>query len=575
MKKISLALITAMAAAMLSSTASAETVNTYGMTESGLKTYVNDFQDCTVNSTYTNKTNGIEYNAGGAAYKIRGNNSNYLEIQQNTTGKYSDLRVNLFKAEEPAANAIADAKRYNVKFRMRISPGEANKGVYMFLGGLWYFNVNSSGKTYGIKCNNGAVTAVDGASTTYNCKLDVSDTATNKFHDYEIDVDKENKTATLKIDQNVIFENVPQYNDTSYDSLYIKYNKLKGYIGIDDITVTVTDDSLCGNENWETDTDMDFEDFTVGKIPASESGNVGGFVNDKVDNADSFFSYINYSYDSANPAQINKFLTITKEQTGYYASIKRDISSAVANYSEYEISFKVKNELDASTSVALIKDGDGSSAANGTVVKFTTLGTASYFDYSTGSGVETKIDTTVFPKAVFTPGEWVDVKFRVNKNTNKSDIYIGDMETPVATGVTSNYKYDGGTFVNSPQKSATGSVSLDDIVITPVAEDDYVFTYVTGCADKSRFIDGKITAECKISENVKKNPLVLIGEFNAAGELVNVAVSDALNPDTGTIKAELSGVTAEENKSVKIMLWDGETFAPVKKCVTLSPQITQ
>ena len=43
------------------------------------------------------------------------------------------------------------------------------------------------------------------------------------------------------------------------------------------------------------------------KIPASETENVGGFVNDKVNNTDSFFSFINYSYDSENPAQINKF----------------------------------------------------------------------------------------------------------------------------------------------------------------------------------------------------------------------------------------------------------------------------
>ena len=254
-------------------------------------------------------------------------------------------------------------------------------------------------------------------------------------------------------------------------------------------------------------------------------------------------------------------------------SVKRDISEAVANYSEYEISFKVKNELNTASSSALIKDGDGSRAAGGTVVKLTKSGTASYFDYSTGTGVETKLDTTVFPKAVFTPGEWVDVKFRVNKNTNKSDIYIGDMEPPVAEGVTANYKYDGGTFVNSPQNSAKGSVSLDDIVITPIKEDDYVFTYTAGSADKSKFTDGKVTAECKISENVKKNPLVLIGEFNAAGELVNIAASSTA--EAGIITANLSGVTAAEGRSVKIMLWDGESMNPIKRSITLSPQIPE
>ena len=116
-------------------------------------------------------------------------------------------------------------------------------------------------------------------------------------------------------------------------------------------------------------------------------------------------------------------------------------------------------------------------------------------------------------------------------------------------------------------------MSLDDIVITPIKEDDYVFTYTAGSADKSKFTDGKVTAECKISENVKKNPLVLIGEFNAAGELVNIAASSTA--EAGTITANLSGVTAAEGRSVKIMLWDGESMNPIKRSVTLSPQIPE
>lgn len=574
MKKISLVLIAAMVTGMFSQAASAETINTKGISADGLTTYSNDFEDCTANGTYTNDTNGITYNANGATYKIRGNNSKYLEIQQSTTGKYSDLRVNLAQTETaPLINSLADAKTYKVKFRMRISPAESKKGIYMFLGGFWYFYVNSSGTSYSIQCNGNTVSAVEGAATTYNCKLDTADTATNKFHNYEIDVDKENKTSTLKIDGNVIFEDVPQYNENSFDSLYIKYNKLKGYTAIDDIKVIVTDNSVCSNADWENDTSIDFEDFTIGSIPASETENVGGFVNNKVDYTDSFFSFIDYSYDSADPSEINKFLTVTKTATGSTMSIKRDISAAVANYSEYEISFKVKNDLDTASSVALIKDGDGSQAAGGTVVKLTKSGTASYFDYSTGKGVENAIDTSAHPEAVFTPGKWVDVKFRINKNTNKSDIYIGDMKAPVATGVTANYKYGGGTFVNSPQSSATGSVSLDDIIITPITEDDYVFTYMAGSTDKSKFTDGKVTAVCKISENAEKNPLVLIGEFDSAGMLINVAVSNKIDAETRTITAELSGVTALSGKYVKVMLWDSDTIAPLKRCVTLSPQI--
>ena len=105
----------------------------------------------------------------------------------------------------------------------------------------------------------------------------------------------------------MIFENVPQDvdskgNKTSFDSLLISYQALTGNTAIDDIKVIVTDDSVCSNANWANDTELDFEDFKVGSIPASATENVGGFVNDKVDNTDSFFSFINYSYDSADPS---------------------------------------------------------------------------------------------------------------------------------------------------------------------------------------------------------------------------------------------------------------------------------
>ena len=582
MKKLSLIVIAAMVTGMFSSAASAETVNTKGMSADGLTTYSYGFEDCKA-GTYTKNKNGINYHipqdAGTEFAVVKDNDNKYFEIQQAVAGKYPSARINFVKTDAtPLINSLADAKTYKVKFRMRFIPTTANKTLNISLGGLWQFTAYTS--TYGIKCNGGAKAAVEGAKISYSYKNDVTNTTNNVFHDYEIDVDKDKKTSTFKIDGNVIFENVPQYkdsegNETSFDSLLLSYQALTGNTAIDDIKVIVTDDSVCSNADWENDKNIDFEDFTVGSIPASETENVGGFVNDKVEYKDSFFSFINYSYDSADPSNINKFLTVTKTATGKTMSVKRDISAAVANYSEYEISFKVKNELATAESVALIKDGDGSQAAGGTVVKLTKSGTASYFDYSTGTGVETKVDTSTHPKAVFTPGAWVDVKFRINKNTNKSDIYIGDMATPVAKGVTANYKYDGGTFVNSPQTSATGSVSIDDIVITPITEDDYVFTYMAGSTDKSKFTDGKVTAECKLSQNVTKNPLVLIGEFNASGELINVAVSNTLNEETRTITAELSGVTALEGKCVKVMLWDGETINPIKRSVTLSPQIAQ
>ena len=408
MKKLSLIVAAAMATGMFSAAVSAETVNTNGMSAEGLTTYSYDFEKDKVNSTYKSGANGITlHKPNGAAFTIKEDNNNkYLEMQQSIAG-YPLIKVNLLKTDAaPLINSLADAKSYKVKFRMRFIPTTANKKMYMYLGGFWKFTAYTS--TYSIQCNNGEVAAVSGEIPKYSYKSDTSDTTTNKFYNYEIDVDKANKTAALKINGDTIFKNVPQYikssgEATSFDELLLQYNGITGNTAIDDIEVIVTDNSVCGNENWENDTNIDFEDFTVGKIPASETENVGGFVNDKVNNTDSFFSFINYSYDSENPAQINKFLTVTKTATGSTMSVKRDISEAVANYSEYEISFKVKNELNTASSSALIKDGDGSRAAGGTVVKLTKSGTASYFDYSTGTGAETKLDTAVFPKAVFTP----------------------------------------------------------------------------------------------------------------------------------------------------------------------------
>ena len=130
-------------------------------------------------------------------------------MQQTTAGKYPFIRVNLLKTDAaPLINSLADAKSYKVKFRMRFIPTAVNKTMSMYLGdsgNLQHTNF------YKIQCNNGDVAAVSGAQIEYDCKNDTSDTTTNKFYNYEIDVDKTNKTAALKINGDTIFKNVPQY----------------------------------------------------------------------------------------------------------------------------------------------------------------------------------------------------------------------------------------------------------------------------------------------------------------------------------------------------------------------------
>ncbi|MDO5310939.1 MAG: hypothetical protein Q4E94_03440 [Clostridia bacterium] len=458
---------------------------------------------------------------------------------------------------------------------MRHIPTTETKNMELYLGSRYHFYTGTGAKAFNVLAknadNSASITKVEGSIDSF--AVDTATEGNNKFIEFEISVDTVAKSTAMKINGVETYKDVPQYVDskqgpTSFDELKIRYNTATGTTDIDDIKVIVTDPAVCSSENWAEKTGIDFEDFGVGLIRASETENVGGFTNTHTEDND-FYSFINYSYDSESPQTIDKYLTITKNSTGNGGrSVKRDISAVTSNYSVYDLSFKIKNDLTGSTSTAIIKDGDGSKTAGGTAVGFTTTGTAFYFDYSQ-ENAKVSLD-----QQLFAPGEWTPVKFRVYKNEDRADIYIGDMTTPVAEGVTTNYKFGGRSFVSAPQNSTMGSISVNDIAITGVEDDDYVFTYVAGSTDMSKFTSGRITAECKTAASVAKTPIVVVAEYNANGELDRIDVSGEIGED-GTVKAELSGVTAAEGKSVRLMLWDGyDSLKPLRKSVTLLPEIT-
>lgn len=565
MRKISVLLIICMIVCTLPLTSLADAVS---VSDEGVVTYFNDFEDCEVNKEYTNDTQGLHWiksSSTATKFMIRGNNTKYLELQQ-TGAKYPSMTVNFLNTDaSPKINSLADAKKYKVTFRMRFIPLTAKKSLQIFCGGFWNFYVNSSGTTYSIQANGKTDTAV--GTVTYNCKPDTSDTTTNKFINYEIDVDKETNTATFKAGGNVIYENVAPYSTYDFNSLIFKYNAMEGNVAIDDIKVTVTDTAECGDENYASAKNINFDNFGIGMIPNSADTKIGGFEND---NEPTGHAYIDYTYNSETPSEVDKFLTITKnkKETKPF-SIKRDISGVVGDYSVYDVSFKIKNGLGtADTESAFIRLADGSNSNNGAVISIRGKdGKIGWFDYSTGAGVSNISEKTA------AAGEWTEIKARIYKDENKADLYVGDMENPIAQNIKTNRKTIGDYIVFAPQKSAVNSsISVDDIVIKPVTKSDYVLTYTTDSDDLAKYTSSGVSAQCKITNESAQTPVIIIAEYGADGRLVNIAKSESAQ--NGTISATLSGAGAQTGENVSIMLWQSlDNPVPLKKLIKLSPDV--
>ena len=446
---------------------------------------------------------------------------------------------------------------------MKLSP-TIQGALSLNCGGLWKFQFYS--KTYAISCNDGNVTAVEGAQENgYSVNLENS--GANPFREYEIDVDKTNNTCIFKVEGNKIFENVPLYKTNDFNSLLIGFSSLTGSVFVDDIKVTVTDTAECGDENYASAANINFDNFGIGMIPNNADTKIGGFEND---NEQTGYAYIDYTYNSETPSAVNKFLTIKKSKTEKKPfSIKRDISGVVGDYSEYDISFKIKNGLDKN-GTAFIRLADGSNSNEGAVISITQTGTIGLRDYKYDASDKDnswKNFTSKVPA-----GEWTEIKARVYKDENKADLYVGNMQTPIVQNIKTNRKTVGDYIVFAPQKSATGSISVDDVVITPVTKSDYVLTYTTGSDDLAKYTSSGVSAQCKIAIAGAQTPVIIIAEYSADGRLVNIAKSESAQ--NGTISATLSGAGAQTGENVSVMLWKSlDNPVPLKKLIKLSPVV--
>lgn len=572
MRKLSVLLIICMIVCALPLTSLADAVS---VSDEGVVTYSNDFEDeyCKVNEEYTNDTQGLHWiksSSTATKFMIRGNNTKYLELQQTKAG-YPSMMVNFLKTDaSPKINSLAGAKKYKVTFRMRFIPLTAKKSLQVFCGGFWNFYVNGSGTTYSIYANGTTDTKV--GEVTYNCKPDVNDTTINKFINYEIDVDKEANTATFKVGGKVIYKNVEPYTGSdgtkyNFDSLIFKYSAMTGNTAVDDIKVTVTDKAECSDTNYASATKINFDDFGIGIIPNSPETKIGGFEND---NEQTGYAYIDYTYNSETPSEVNKFLTIKKSATEKKPfSIKRDISGVVGDCSEYDISFKIKNDLDKN-GTAFIRLADGSNSNEGAVISITQAGTIGLRDYKYDASDKDNSWKNFVSKVP--AGEWTEIKARIYKDENKADLYVGDMENPIVQNIKTNRTTIGDYIVFAPQKSATGSISVDNIVITPVTKSDYVLTYTTGSDDLAKYTSNGVSAQCKITNESAQIPVIIIAEYGADGRLVNIAKSESAQD--GTISATLSSAGAQTGENVSVMLWKSlDDPVPLKKLIKLSPVV--
>lgn len=565
MRKISVFLIVCIIVCAFSVTSFADTVYTNSVTKEGIVTYANNFESLKIGD-FTNYTQGISiYDTKNSfTFKVAGNSENkYLELVNPTKNKYPSARINFVKTDAaPKINSLADAKNYKITFKMKYNPTTVSKTMQLICGALWQFKYNgATAKTYTVSSISGA-SPVQGAADTYP-----SDS--QEFTDYEIEV-KNGSSATLKIGGTVIFENELPYSNNDFKSLLINYNKSTGTIAIDDIKVTVTDTAVCGDADYAAKTSIDFEDFGIGIIPNEKNAAVGGFENDnEFFNADTRNShaYIDYEYDSASPATVNKYLKITKNDTGKVLSVKRDISSVVENYSEYEVSFKIKNEQATPQSITFIRLGDKASGNNGAVIRITKSGAVGWRDYAYSSA-----DTNAWKSADGTPvtaGEWKNIKLKIYKDENKADLYVEN--ELVASKFTTDRQYGGDCIVFAPQISATGSISIDDIAITTIKEADYALTYTTDADNTAQYTSSGVYAQCKI-KNGLDTPVIILAQYGADGHLMGVKKSGAA--ENGTISANIANVSANEGESISVMLWKSlDNPIPLKRLINLTPAL--
>lgn len=575
MKKISVLLVICMIVCTIPFASFAADVYTKSITDEGIVTYVNDFQNENT-GTYTNDTNGIHYaTAGQTKFIIRGNNSNYLEMQQTLADKLPSMTINFLKTDaSPKINSLANAQKYTVKFRMRVSPKAASTTqLYMDCGARWSFYINDSGWTYNIFCNDKKVSAE--VSQAYSCTTTFSNSRDdNKFRNYEISIDRKNNIAALKVDGTLLYKEAPLYPECSFDSLKFIFPKATGRLAIDDIKVTVTDTASCSDTNWSEATNINFDNFGIGKIPNEENSNIGGFENGNTPYLSKGYAYIDYKYDDAAPETVNKYLKITKNAKGDDIgvkkpfSVKRDISGVVGDCSVYDISFKIKNDLGETYSdSAFIRIADGSNTNDGAVVSVRGNGNVEWRDYtylSTDTANAWGKQENKAPN-----GEWTQMKVRIYKDENKADLYVDNMETPIATNIKTDRKVGGDYLVFAPQKSATGSISVDNIVINTVTEADYALTYTTGAGDLAKYTSSGVTAQCKIKEG-NEAPVIIIAQYGADGRLINTALSG--NAENGIVSATLLAASAQTGENVSIMLWQSlDNPVPLKKLIKLAP----
>ncbi len=563
MRKISVLLIICMIVCTLPLTSLADAVS---VSDEGMVTYFNDFENSDASSyskygiaTYKGKSTPY------GTFSVTGDTTNkYFKATNTSKSVYPTFRVNFLKTDAvPKINSLAGAKKYKVQFKMKLSP-TIQGALSLNCGGLWKFQFYS--KTYAISCNDGNVTAVEGAQENgYSVNLENS--GANPFREYEIDVDKTNNTCIFKVEGNKIFENVPLYKTNDFNSLLIGFSSLTGSVFVDDIKVTVMDTAECSDENYASAANINFDNFGIGMIPNNADTKIGGFEND---NEQTGYAYIDYTYNSETPSAVNKFLTIKKSKTEKKPfSIKRDISGVVGDYSEYDISFKIKNGLDKN-GTAFIRLADGSNSNEGAVISITQTGTIGLRDYKYDASDKDnswKNFTSKVPA-----GEWTEIKARVYKDENKADLYVGNMQTPIVQNIKTNRKTVGDYIVFAPQKSATGSISVDNVVITPVTKSDYVLTYTTGSDDLAKYTSSGVSAQCKITNESVQTPVIIIAEYSADGRLVNIAKSESAQ--NGIVSANLSSANAQTGENVSVMLWKSlDNPVPLKKLIKLSPVV--
>lgn len=377
-------------------------------------------------NTQTDASVRIEYDAQ--------TNNKFLTVSKTEAG-------NAFMVQRPYNSVVSEYSTYMVDYRFKINGN-----------GLFAISDNSNFNNDGLSLSfdtNGTVSYIsNGIENQLNRTINL-----DTWYSVRYVIHKESGTADLYFEGSLIERGIPAYDDSEFGALVITVgNSAIGSISVDDIIIRE-----CGvytGADWQQESEIDFENFSKGFIISGEGG-----IEFVEDYKAGLFAKIEYDEESQN-----KYLVIQKNTTNIGFSVRRTYTSLVRDWEDYAVSFRFKFN---GTGTYNICESAGTHN-RGILFNIANNGALKYFAGEGAPGAAEDGYITMSNKIDLS--NWVTVRYVIHRATKTGDVYINGIL--IANNIPSRGNVDLGGLCITANNSVSGSLFIDDIVITKL--DDYI-----------------------------------------------------------------------------------------------------